>query len=222
VLAARLNVGAQFGSGYPDAKRFSIGQTPNEATQVRGFRDEDFDLTRSYATASFEYRYDFNLTTLATQTLIAIAFTDVAWTGGATDTALVASGGVGLQLNLGFSGVNLPALRFDYGSTTVSANATRAACSPSASEPSSKRNEATLFSLDEPSAPKAGGLHVEQDVHHVAIVHDVAFAFGAQQALRACRCDAARLHQHVPTDHLGANEAALHVTVNLAGRLRGR
>ncbi len=115
VLAARLNLGAQFGSGYPDAKRFSLGQTPNEATQVRGFRDEDFDLTRSYATASFEYRYDFNLTTLATQTLIAIAFTDVAWTGGATDTALVASGGVGLQLNLGFSGVNLPALRFDYG-----------------------------------------------------------------------------------------------------------
>jgi len=115
VLAARLNVGTQLGGAFPDARLFIVGQTMDEATQVRGFNDEDFELTRSYATASFEYRYDFNLTTLATQTVIAVAFTDLAWTAGITESALVASAGVGVQLNLGFSGLALPALRFDYG-----------------------------------------------------------------------------------------------------------
>ncbi|MEX2501634.1 MAG: POTRA domain-containing protein [Trueperaceae bacterium] len=120
VLAARLNLGHQIGGAYPADKRFMIGRTPNEATQVRGYRDADFDMSRTYATASFEYRYDFELTTIATQTVIAIAFADLAWASGVPGfdeyaTPVFGSAGVGLQVNLGFSGVQLPALRFDYG-----------------------------------------------------------------------------------------------------------
>lgn len=120
VLAARLNVGHQFGSAYPASKRFKVGQTPNEATQVRGYRDDDFGLSRTYATASLEYRYDFELSTIATQTIIAVAFADVAWASGVpgfseNEAPLFAGGGLGVQVNLGFSGVALPALRFDYG-----------------------------------------------------------------------------------------------------------
>ena len=120
VLAARLNVGHQFGAAYPASKRFTVGQTPNEATQVRGYRDDDFGLSRSYATASFEYRYDFELSTVATQTIIAVAFADVVWASEVPGFAeyeapLFAGAGVGVQVNLGFSGVALPALRFDYG-----------------------------------------------------------------------------------------------------------
>lgn len=120
VLAARLNVGHQIGGLYPSSKRFLVGRTPEEATQVRGYRDGDFDLSRTYATASFEYRYDFELSTVATQTLIAVAFADVAWASGVPgfdeyDTPVFGSAGLGLQVNLGFSGVALPALRFDYG-----------------------------------------------------------------------------------------------------------
>ena len=120
VLAARLNVGHQFGGAYPVSNRFVVGQTPNEATMVRGYRDSDFDLSRTYATAAFEYRYDFELSTIATQTVIAIAFADVAWASGVPGfeeygAPVFASAGVGVQVNLGFSGVQLPALRFDYG-----------------------------------------------------------------------------------------------------------
>ncbi|NBC94822.1 MAG: BamA/TamA family outer membrane protein [Deinococcus-Thermus bacterium] len=120
VFAARLNAGHQFGGAYPDAKRFRIGGSIDEATQVRGYRDGDFDLSRSYATASFEYRYDFELSTVATQTLIAVAFADAAWISNVPGydeyaAPVFAGAGVGLQVNLGFSGVALPALRFDYG-----------------------------------------------------------------------------------------------------------
>ena len=120
VFAVRLDVGHQFGGAYPESKRFRVGRTPNEATQVRGYREGDFDLSRTYATASLEYRYDLELTTFATQTVIGIAFADAAWASGVPgfeeyDTPIFASAGLGVQLNLGFSGVALPALRFDYG-----------------------------------------------------------------------------------------------------------
>lgn len=120
VFAGRLNVGHQFGGAYPAAKRFRLGGTVREATRVRGYRDGDFDLSRTYGTASLEYRYDFELSTVATQTLIGIGFVDAAWASGMPGfpeygTPIVASAGVGLQVNLGFSGVALPALRFDYG-----------------------------------------------------------------------------------------------------------
>jgi outer membrane protein insertion porin family len=120
VFAARLDVGHQFGGAYPAAKRFRIGGSLDQATQVRGYDDGDFELSRTYATASFEYRYDFELSTVATQTVIAVAFADLAWVSGVPgfaeyETPLFAGAGLGLQLNLGFSGVALPALRFDYG-----------------------------------------------------------------------------------------------------------
>ncbi len=52
--------------------------------------------------------------------MIGIVFADVGWASGVPGYApyqapVYASGGVGVQLNLGFSGVALPALRFDYG-----------------------------------------------------------------------------------------------------------
>jgi outer membrane protein insertion porin family len=120
VFAARLSVGHQFGGAYPPSRYFLVGQTPNEATQVRGYRDDDFELSQTYATASFEYRYDFKLTTIATQTIIGIVFADVGWASGVPgyepyQAPVFASGGLGVQVNLGFSGVALPALRFDYG-----------------------------------------------------------------------------------------------------------
>lgn len=120
VFAVRLDVGHQFGGAYPASKRFRVGRTPNEVTQVRGYREGDFDLSRTYVTSSFEYRYDFELSTFATQTVVAIAFADAAWASGVPGfpeygAPPFASAGLGVQLNLGFSGVALPALRFDYG-----------------------------------------------------------------------------------------------------------
>lgn len=120
VFAVRLDVGHQLGADYPASKRFRIGRTPDAATQVRGYREGDFGLSRSYATGSLEYRYDFELDTFATQTVVAIAFADAAWASTVPgypeyDAPIFASAGVGVQLNLGFSGVALPALRFDYG-----------------------------------------------------------------------------------------------------------
>src|SRR5690606_31863587 len=117
VFAVRLNAGHQFGGTYPVSKRFRVGRTPLEATQVRGYREGDFDLSRTYATSSLEYRYDFELSTFATQTVIAVAFVDAAWASSVPGfdeygAPIFASAGLGLQVNLGFSGVALPALRF--------------------------------------------------------------------------------------------------------------
>ena len=67
VFAVRLNVGHQFGDGYPANRRFRVGRVPVEATEVRGYRDADFTLSRSYVTSSVEYRYDFGLSTVATE-----------------------------------------------------------------------------------------------------------------------------------------------------------
>lgn len=120
VFAVRLNVGHQFGDGYPANRRFRVGRVPVEATEIRGYRDTDFDLTRSYLTSSVEYRYDFGFSTVATDTVIGIVFADLAYVSdvpglGAGDLGVFASAGVGVQINLGFGGVSLPALRFDYG-----------------------------------------------------------------------------------------------------------
>lgn len=119
VLAVRLNGGHQLGGPYPPSKRFRVGRTSNLATKVRGYQREDFDPSRSYLTGSVEYRYDFGFSTFATDTVIAVAFADVGWASSVPqypeyETPLFAGAGVGLQINLGFSGVSLPALRFDY------------------------------------------------------------------------------------------------------------
>lgn len=119
VLAFRVNFGHQFGDLYPVARRFTVGKTNNIASAIRGFQSADFGLSRTYATSSLEYRYDFGLQTVATQTVIGIVFADLGWASSATgfpeyETPLFASAGVGVQVNLGFGGVLLPALRFDY------------------------------------------------------------------------------------------------------------
>lgn len=120
VFAVRLNVGHQFGGAYPSARRFRVGNTSNEATQIRGYRLGDFNLSKTYLTSSIEYRYDFGLDTFATQTIIGIVFADLGYASGVPlfddyQTPLFAGVGLGVQINLGFSGVILPAIRFDYG-----------------------------------------------------------------------------------------------------------
>lgn len=120
VFAVKLNVGHQFGQDYPTAKRFRVGRSNTEATQIRGYGLEDFNLSKTYAVASVEYRYDFNLTTVATQTVIGIAFVDAGYASHVPEfdpygAPLFLGAGLGVQLNLGFGGVVLPALRFDYG-----------------------------------------------------------------------------------------------------------
>lgn len=120
VFAARLNVGHQLGDQYPDSKRFTVGDSLSVTRSIRGYAEDDFGLSKTYATSSFEYRYDFGLTTAATQTIIAVAFADVGWASNIAgydigEAPLRTGAGLGLQLNLGFSGVALPALRFDYG-----------------------------------------------------------------------------------------------------------
>jgi outer membrane protein insertion porin family len=119
VFGVRLDLGHQFGSLYPTSKRFFVGQSVDVATLIRGYTREDFGLSRSYVTSSFEYRYDFQLSTFATQTVIGIAFVDLGWASSVPQfpeygTPLFASAGVGVQLNLGFGGVLLPAVRLDY------------------------------------------------------------------------------------------------------------
>lgn len=120
VFAVRMDVGTQIGDAFPASKRFSVGNTLDLAKQIRGYREDDFGLSTSYLTASFEYRYDFNFSTAATQTVIAIAFADVGWASDVPgyapgDAPVFGSVGAGVQVNLGVSGVLLPALRFDYG-----------------------------------------------------------------------------------------------------------
>lgn len=119
VFAVRLDVGHQFGALYPTSKRFFVGRSNDVATQIRGYTREDFNLSRSYVTSSFEYRYDFQLSTFATQTVIGIVFADVGWASGVPgmpeyQTPVFAGAGVGVQVNLGFGGVLLPAVRLDY------------------------------------------------------------------------------------------------------------
>ncbi|MDA0699868.1 MAG: BamA/TamA family outer membrane protein [bacterium] len=120
VFAVRLNAGHQFGGGYPVNRRFRVGRVPVETTELRGYRDSDFNLARTYVTSSVEYRYDFGFSTVATDTVIGIVFADLGYVsdvpGFAAGAApLFGSVGAGVQINLGFGGVSLPALRFDYG-----------------------------------------------------------------------------------------------------------
>jgi outer membrane protein insertion porin family len=120
VFAVRLNVGHQFGDGYPDNRRFRVGRVPTEATELRGYVDADFNLTRTYITSSVEYRYDFGFSTIATDTVIGIVFADLGYVADVPGfdpwgAPMFASIGAGVQINLGFGGVSLPALRFDYG-----------------------------------------------------------------------------------------------------------
>jgi len=125
VFAFRFNAGHQFGEAYPASRLFIVGDTNNEATQLRGYRREDINPSRTYATATAEYRYDFGLSTAVTQTVVGIGFVDLGYASsvGSTvgdfesyNTPLLGSVGVAVQLNIGFGGgLAIPPLRFDYG-----------------------------------------------------------------------------------------------------------
>ena len=119
VFAVRLDVGHQFGGLYPVSRRFLVGRTNDINAQVRGYVREDFNLSRTYATASFEYRYDFQLSTVATQTVVGIVFVDVGWASsvpgfGEYQTPVFAGVGVGVQVNIAIGGLTLPPVRLDY------------------------------------------------------------------------------------------------------------
>src|ERR1017187_5916285 len=61
--------------------------------------------------------------------------------------------------------------------------------------------------------------HVEPEVHHVAVADDVILAFDAEFAGVARLGLAAELHEVLPPDDLGLNEALLEVGVNHPRRL---
>ena len=126
VFAFRVNAGKQFGGrdNYPASRFFIIGDTNNQATQIRGYRREDIGPSDSYVATTAEYRYDFGLSTAVTQTIVGIGFVDLGYVpAGDVNLAqgtflapLLPSVGVAVQLNIGFGGgLALPPLRFDYG-----------------------------------------------------------------------------------------------------------
>ena len=119
MIAVRFDFGHQCAGLYPTSSRFLVGRNKDFVPPIRGYTSEDFTRSRTYATSSFEYRYDFNLSTFATQTVIALAFVDLGWASSVPGYAeysapLFAGAGIGLQVNLGFGGVVLPAVRLDY------------------------------------------------------------------------------------------------------------
>jgi outer membrane protein insertion porin family len=127
VFAVRLDAGHQFGEEHPVSKFFRVGKTSNDATAIRGYQIDDFNLSKTFVTGSVEYRYDLGLSTAATQTVIGVLFVDLGWASSVPNfpengAPLFAGAGVGVQINLGFGGVLLPALRFDYGFSERSPN----------------------------------------------------------------------------------------------------
>src|SRR5215813_13969573 len=64
-------------------------------------------------------------------------------------------------------------------------------------------------------------LHVEAELDHVAVLHDVVLALDAGLARGARRRYRPGRDQVVVGDDLGLDEAALEVAVDHAGRLRG-
>jgi len=118
VFAFRVNAGHQFGADYPTNRYFRIGQTIDEGTLIRGYKRGDFNASQTYVTSSVEYRYDFNLSTAATETVIGIVFVDAGWGSSgspAYSSPLSVGMGIGVQVNLGFTALGFFPLRFDYG-----------------------------------------------------------------------------------------------------------
>ncbi|MCA9835390.1 MAG: BamA/TamA family outer membrane protein [Trueperaceae bacterium] len=120
VMAFKVTAGHQFGADYPSSRYYIVGDSYDNDTAIRGYNRSDVDRSQTYAIGTFEYRYDFNFDSFATQTIIAYGFTDVGWASNVPGfdsyaTPLLAGAGLGVQLNLGFSGINLPAIRLEYG-----------------------------------------------------------------------------------------------------------
>ncbi|MEJ2357728.1 MAG: POTRA domain-containing protein [Deinococcales bacterium] len=119
VFAVRVDAGTQIGADYPSSKQFQVGRTNVTRTLIRGYTVNDFNLSKEYVTSSLEYRYNFNLNTVATQTVIGVAFVDLGWASSVPNfpdyqTPVFAGAGIGVQINLGFGSVVLPAIRLDY------------------------------------------------------------------------------------------------------------
>jgi outer membrane protein insertion porin family len=120
VFAFKVNAGHQFGGTYPRGRYFLVGDNSETNDRlIRGFQGDDINLSKTYGIGTIEYRYDFGLDTFATETIIALVFTDVGWASsvpGFTDynTPIIAGAGLGVQLNLNIAGFGLPAIRLDY------------------------------------------------------------------------------------------------------------
>jgi outer membrane protein insertion porin family len=119
VFAFKVNFGHQFGGDYPRNRYFSVGDSQLNDRLIRGFDSDDTNLSRTYGIGTVEYRYDFGLDTFATETVIALIFTDVGWVSSMPDfddygTPIIAGAGLGVQLNLNIAGIGLPAIRLDY------------------------------------------------------------------------------------------------------------
>ncbi|MGL4608505.1 MAG: BamA/OMP85 family outer membrane protein [Trueperaceae bacterium] len=119
VFAFKVNAGHQFGGSYPTNNYFSVGDTQINDKTIRGFNADDTNLSRTYGIGTVEYRYDFSFDSFATETIIALVYTDVAWISSMPDfedynTPIIAGAGLGVQLNLNIAGIGLPAIRLDY------------------------------------------------------------------------------------------------------------
>lgn len=121
VLAFKGNVGQQFGSSYPTRRRFTVGNTTNVETQIRGYTRDDFDPSQTYAIGTAEYRYDFGFASPLTQTVVGIAFVDAGYASSVPDfedesaPPVFLGAGFGVQINVGFGGALLAPVRLDYG-----------------------------------------------------------------------------------------------------------
>src|SRR4030088_2258289 len=85
-----------------------------------------------------------------------------------------------------------------------------------------------MFTLCSPVPPVVKGLTSVlsisprvPNVHHVAVLHDVVFAFEAQGALGAGVGFGAGFEKLIPADGFGANEMMFQIGMNGAGALLG-
>jgi len=118
VFAVRASAGVVLGNP-PASRIFFLGGNQSELTTLRGYEPMEFS-GRYLASSSFEYRYDFAFKSSFSQTIIGIVFADLGtvWNPGEAFN-LKAGYGLGIQLNLGYGSILLPALRFDYGFSTT-------------------------------------------------------------------------------------------------------
>ena len=118
VFAMRASAGVVMGNP-PASRVFFLGGNQSEISTLRGYNPMELS-GRYLLSSSFEYRYDFGLKSSVSQTVIGIAFVDIGtvWNPG-DKFDLKAGYGLGVQLNLGYGSVLLPALRFDYGFSTA-------------------------------------------------------------------------------------------------------
>ena len=113
-FAMRASAGVVLGNP-PASRVFFLGGNQAEISTLRGYNPMEFS-GRYLLSSSYEYRYDFGFKSSFSQTIIGIVFVDLGtvWNPG-DNFDLKAGYGLGVQLNLGYGSVLLPALRFDYG-----------------------------------------------------------------------------------------------------------